>query len=62
MVTNSANSRPLTVGLQVFASTAQGIDGSIITAATLPTETPLYLAFLLFQRQFVQFFIRTATK
>ena len=62
VATNSVNSRPLTVGLQVFASTAQGIDGSIITAATLPTATPLYLAFLLFQRQFVQFFIRTATK
>ena len=47
VVTNSVNSRPLTVGLQVFASADQGIDWSIITAATLLTAAPLLLAFLL---------------
>src|SRR5207245_10578913 len=54
IVTNSVNSRPLTVGLQVFSSGDQGVDWSIITAATLMTSGPLLIAFLLFQRQFVQ--------
>ena len=62
VVTNSVNSRPLTVGLQVFASADQGIDWSIITAATLLTAAPLLLAFLLFQRQFVQSFMRVGIK
>jgi sn-glycerol 3-phosphate transport system permease protein len=62
VVTNSINSRPLTVGLQVFASADQGIDWSIITAATLLTAAPLLLAFLLFQRQFVQSFMRAGIK
>jgi len=35
IITNSVESRPLTVGLQVFSSGDQGIDWSIITAATL---------------------------
>lgn len=62
VVTNTVNSRPLTVGLQVFASTDQGIDWSIITAATLLTAAPLLAAFLLFQRQFVQSFMRAGIK
>ncbi len=62
VVTNSVESRPLTVGLQVFASTDQGIDWSIITAATLMTSAPLLVAFLLFQRQFVQSFMRAGLK
>ena len=41
IVTNSVESRPLTVGLQVFSSVDQGIDWSIITAATLMTSAPL---------------------
>jgi sn-glycerol 3-phosphate transport system permease protein len=57
-----SNSRPLTVGLQVFASTDQGIDWAIITAATLMTSAPLLVGFLLFQRQFVQSFMRAGIK
>ena len=41
VITNSVRTRPLTVGLSVFASTDQGIDWSIITAATLMTSAPL---------------------
>src|SRR4029453_16720910 len=52
IVTNSVNSRPLTVGLQVFSSGDQGVDWSIITAATLMTSGPLLIAFLLFQGHF----------
>ncbi|NYT24562.1 carbohydrate ABC transporter permease [Alcaligenaceae bacterium] len=62
IVSNSVGTRPLTVGLQVFASTDQGIDWSIITAATLLSAAPLLLAFLLFQRQFVQSFMRAGIR
>src|SRR6195952_2972642 len=62
IVTNSVESRPLTVGLQVFSSTDQGVDWSIITAATLMTSTPLLVGFLLFQRQFVQSFMRAGIR
>jgi sn-glycerol 3-phosphate transport system permease protein len=62
IVTNSVNTRPLTVGLQIFASTDQGIDWSVITAATLMTSAPLLVAFLLFQRQFVQSFMRVGIR
>jgi sn-glycerol 3-phosphate transport system permease protein len=62
IITNSIEARPLTVGLQVFSATDQGIDWSIITAATLLTTAPLLIAFLLFQRQFVQSFMRAGIK
>jgi sn-glycerol 3-phosphate transport system permease protein len=62
IVTNSVNSRPLTVGLQVFSSGDQGVDWSIITAATLMTSAPLLVGFLLFQRQFVQSFMRAGIR
>jgi sn-glycerol 3-phosphate transport system permease protein len=62
IITNSVESRPLTVGLQVFSSTDQGIDWSVITAATLMSAAPLVIAFLLFQRQFVQSFMRAGIR
>jgi sn-glycerol 3-phosphate transport system permease protein len=62
IVTNSVTSRPLTVGLQVFSSGDQRVDWSIITAATLMTSAPLLVGFLLFQRQFVQSFMRAGIR
>jgi len=62
IITNSVSTRPLTVGLQIFAAADQGIDWSVITAATLMTSAPLLLAFLLFQRQFVQSFMRAGIR
>jgi sn-glycerol 3-phosphate transport system permease protein len=62
IVTNSVETRPLTVGLQVFSSADQGIDWSIITAATLMTSAPLLIGFLVFQRQFVQSFMRAGIR
>ena len=62
IVTNSVETRPLTVGLQVFALVDQGIDWALICAATLMTSGPLLVAFLLFQRQFVQSFIRAGIR
>lgn len=62
VVARSVETRPLTVGLAVFASTDQGIDWSIITAATLLSAAPLLIAFLIFQRAFVQSFMRAGIK
>ena len=62
IVTNSVGARPVTVGLQVFSSADQGVDWSVITAATLMTSAPLLIAFLLFQRQFVQSFMRAGIR
>ncbi|HVF64013.1 MAG TPA: carbohydrate ABC transporter permease [Casimicrobiaceae bacterium] len=62
IITNSVESRPVTVGLQVFSATDQGIDWSIINAATLLSTAPLLIAFLLFQRQFVQSFMRAGIR
>jgi sn-glycerol 3-phosphate transport system permease protein len=62
IITNSVEARPLTVGLQVFSSTDQGIEWSVICAATLMTSAPLLVAFILFQRQFVQSFLRAGIR
>ena len=62
VVTNSVNTRPITVGLQVFATVEQGVDWSLVTAATLLSVAPLLIAFLLFQRQFVQSFMRAGIR
>src|SRR5437660_986935 len=62
IVTNSVESRPVTVGLQVFSSGDQGVDWAIISAATLMTSAPLLIGFLIFQRQFVQSFMRAGIR
>ncbi|APZ43043.1 carbohydrate ABC transporter permease [Acidihalobacter ferrooxydans] len=62
IVTNTPGSRVLTVGLQVFSTSDQGIDWSILSAAALMTSAPLLLAFLVFQRQFVQSFMRAGIR
>ena len=62
IVTNSVEARPLTVGLQIFSSVDQGIDWSIVCAATLMTSAPLLIGFLLFQRAFVQSFMRAGIR
>jgi len=62
IITNSVETRPVTVGLSVFASTDSGTEWSVINAATLMTSAPLLIGFLLFQRQFVQSFMRAGIK
>ncbi|MEO1284048.1 MAG: carbohydrate ABC transporter permease [Pseudomonadota bacterium] len=62
IITNSVETRPVTVGLSVFAATDSGTEWSVINAATLMTSGPLLIAFLLFQRQFVQSFMRAGIK
>lgn len=62
VVTNSVETRPITVGMQVFATIEQGIDWSKVTAATLLSVAPLLVAFLIFQKQFVQSFMRAGIR
>ncbi len=62
IITNSVETRPLTVGLAIFGAPESGVDWSIITAGTLLAVAPLLLAFLLFQRQFVQSFMHAGIK
>lgn len=62
IITSSVETRPLTVGLSIFATTDSGTEWSVITAATLITSAPLLIGFLLFQRQFVQSFMRAGIK
>jgi len=62
VITNSVETRPLTVGLGIFGAPESGVDWSIISAATLLSVAPLLIAFLLFQRQFVQSFMYAGIK
>lgn len=62
IITNSVETRPVTVGLSIFAATDSGVEWSVINAATLMTSGPLLVAFLLFQRQFVQSFMRAGIR
>lgn len=62
IVTNSPETRPLTVGLSIFGAPENGVDISVISAATVMSVAPLLVAFLVFQRQFVQAFLRAGIK
>jgi sn-glycerol 3-phosphate transport system permease protein len=62
VVTSSVETRPLTVGLAIFGAPESGVDWSVISAGTLMAVAPLLVAFLLFQRQFVQSFMHAGIK
>jgi len=62
VITNSVETRPLTVGLAIFGAPESGVNWSVVTAATLLAVAPLLVAFLLFQRQFVQSFMHAGVK
>ena len=62
VITNSVTTRPLTVGLAIFGAPESGVEWPIITAGTLLAVAPLLVAFLLFQRQFVQSFMHAGIK
>ncbi|MEI4233768.1 carbohydrate ABC transporter permease [Roseovarius sp. D22-M7] len=62
IVTNSPSTRPLTVGLSLFAAPESGVDISVISAATVMVIAPLLIGFLIFQRQFVQAFLTAGVK
>ena len=62
VVTNSVNTRPLTVGLAIFGAPESGVDWAVISAGTIMAVSPLLVAFLLFQRQFMQSFMQAGIK
>jgi sn-glycerol 3-phosphate transport system permease protein len=62
IVTNSPSTRPLTVGLSLFGAPENGVDISVISAATVMVIAPLLIGFLIFQRQFVQAFLTAGVK
>ena len=62
VITNSNDTRPLTVGLSIFGAPESGVNFSVISAGTILAVSPLLIAFLLFQRQFVQSFMRSGIK
>ncbi|MBP1717431.1 MAG: transporter permease [Deltaproteobacteria bacterium] len=62
IITNSTETRPLTVGLSIFGAPESGVNFSVISAGTIMAVSPLLIAFLLFQRQFVQSFMRSGIK
>ncbi len=63
IVTNSVENRPLTVGLAMFAKAGDtGAQWSEMTAATLIVVLPLFVVFLLFQRQFMNSFMQSGIK
>jgi len=62
IVTNSPMTRPLTVGLSLFGAPESGVNISIISAATLVAIAPLMIGFLVFQRQFIQAFLRAGIR
>ncbi len=62
VITNTVNTRPLTVGLAIFGAPESGVDWAVISAGTLMAVSPLLAAFLLFQRQFMQSFMQAGIK
>jgi len=62
IVTNSPARRPLTVGLSLFGAPESGVNIAIVSAATVMVIAPLLIAFLIFQRQFIQGFLRAGIK
>jgi len=62
-VTNTPKSRPLTVGLASFTQASEsGAQFPLIMAGTILVMFPLLVAFLLFQRQFINSFVRSGLK
>ncbi len=62
VVTNSESVRPITVGLAIFSSPETGVQWPILSAATIISVFPLLLAFLIFQKQFINSFLYTGIK
>ncbi len=63
MVTDSPDNMVLTVGLTSFVRSAeQAADWGLVAASTLLVAGPLLIAFMLFQRQFVNSFVFSGLK
>ncbi len=63
LVTNTPDARPLTVGLASFALAGEnGAQFPLIMAGTLMVMAPILVGFFIFQRQFVNSFVRSGIK
>ncbi len=63
IVTKSEANRPLTVGLAIFSSTSEsGANWAMVTAGMLFVIAPLIIAFIIFQKQFINSFMHTGVK
>ena len=63
VMTDSVANRPLSLGLAMFAMSYEtGAQWSDVSAATLLVCAPLLIAFILFQRQFVESFMHSGIK
>jgi sn-glycerol 3-phosphate transport system permease protein len=63
LVTNTPGARPLTVGLASFTGAGEnGAQYPLIMAGTLLVMAPILIGFLIFQKQFVNSFIRSGLK
>ncbi len=62
VITNSRETRPLTVGLAIFASPESGVDWSVLSAGTLISIAPLMILYIVFQRQFTESFATTGMR
>jgi len=63
VVTNTVGSRPLTVGMAIFAQSFEtGAQWGTVTAATLMVILPLLVVFFVFQKQFVESFMHSGIK
>ncbi|MCW1966911.1 MAG: carbohydrate ABC transporter permease [Anaerolineae bacterium] len=63
VVTNSVETRTLTVGLASFTQMSEsGAEWSLIMAGTLLVVWPLLVLFLVFQRQFIASFVQSGLK
>ena len=63
IVTDSTNSRPLTVGLAVLTQLGEiGAQWPLVTAGTVIVVGPLLILFLIFQRQFIDSFLHSGLK
>ncbi|QBI18757.1 carbohydrate ABC transporter permease [Egibacter rhizosphaerae] len=62
VITQSVESRPITVGIYRFLSPEIGINFTALTAGTVITVLPLLALFLVAQRAFIQNFLRSGIK
>mgnify|MGYP000279296824 FL=1 len=61
-MTNSVETRLLTFGLAIFSAPETGVNWATISAAKLLSVAPLSIAFLLFQRQFLNSIMRAGIR
>ncbi|RLD05757.1 MAG: carbohydrate ABC transporter permease [Chloroflexi bacterium] len=63
IITQSDKARPLTAGLVRFTQLGEiGAQWSLLSAATLMVIAPLFIIFLIFQKQFIKSFIHSGIK